>query len=233
MLIYGTNPIKEAMRANRKIYELFCTSKTDAGIVKEAKKKQIKVTTLKPQDLERKFGKTHQHVGANVEDYHTLSLAEAIAKEGKKLFIMLDGVTDPHNLGAVIRNVEAFGASGIIIPKHRSATINATVVKVSSGAIEYVDIVQVTNLNQAIKSLKENNIWVVGTDLDARDTLDDVFVDLDLCVVFGSEGSGLSQLIKKNCDYLVKIPMQGYVNSLNVSVSTGVVLHDISKQKRG
>lgn len=233
MLIYGTNPIKEALRAERKIYELFYTEETHTAIRKEAQKKNIKLTVLKKEAMAKKFGDTHQNIAANVADYRFLNLTDALQKEGTKLYVMLDGITDPHNFGAVIRNVEAFGASGIIFPKHRSAHINPTVVKVSSGAIEYVDLIQVTNLNQAIKTLKEANVWVVGTDLESRDTLEDIHVDLDLCVVFGSEGSGMSRLVKQNCDYLVKIPMQGNVNSLNISVSTGVVLHDISKRRRG
>ncbi len=233
MLLYGTNPIKEALRANRKIYELFYIENTHKDIRKEAQKKNIKLTVLKKDAMAKKFGETHQNIAANVEDYTFLSLKDALHKTEKKLYVMLDGITDPHNLGAVIRNVEAFGASGLIFPKHRSATINPTVVKVSSGAIEYVDLIQVTNLNQAIKTLKEENVWVVGTDLESSETLDDIHVDLDLCVVFGSEGSGMSRLVRENCDYLVKIPMQGNVNSLNISVSTGVVLHDISKRRRG
>ncbi len=233
MLIYGTNPIKEALNADRKIFEMFHVEKTHPDLVALAKKKDVKISLLSKDAMMKKFGPNHQSIAANVEDYAFVPLQEALEKPDKKLFVMLDGVEDPHNLGAVIRNVEALGASGIIIPKHRTATITPTVVKVSSGAVEYVDIIQVPNLHQAILKLKEANVWVVGTALDTDDTLDDIYVDLDLCMVFGSEGKGLSQLVKKHCDYLVKIPMQGQLNSLNISVSTGVALYDIMKRRRG
>ncbi len=233
MLIYGTNPIKEALSSKRKIFELFHVEHTHKELVHLARQQNIKVSLLSKADMNKKFGPNHQSIAANVADYTMVDLADALHKPGKKLFVMLDGVEDPQNLGAVLRNVEAFGASGVIIPKHRSAQINATVAKVSVGALEYVDVIQVTNLNQAIKTLKEHNIWVVGTSLEATETLEDIYVDLDLCLVFGSEGKGLSQLVQKHCDYLVKIPMEGQLNSLNISVSTGVALYDISKRRRG
>ncbi len=233
MLIYGTNPVKEAFNANRKIYELFHVKDTHKDIIALANKQNIKTSLLDKQAMNRKFGAMHQNIAANVADYEAISLQTALEKEGKKLFVMLDGVEDPHNLGAVIRNVDAFGASGIILPKNRSASVNPTVVKVSSGAIEYVDIIQVTNLNQAIRTLKQHNVWVVGLDVDTEDSLDDIFVDTDITLVFGNEGKGISRLVKENCDYLVKIPMQGTVNSLNISASAAVALHDIKKRQRG
>ncbi len=232
MLIYGTNPVREALKADRKVYEIFYIKNSQSDILLIARNHNIKTTEMTKGSMDKKFGKNHQNIAANVEDYTFTPLKDAISREGKKLFIMLDGVEDPHNLGAVIRNADAFGASGVIIPKHRSAQITPTVVKVSTGAIEYVSLIRVTNLNQAIRTLKENNIWVVGLELDTDETLEDIYVDLDMCLVFGSEGKGISRLVRENCDYLVKIPMQGTVNSLNISVSSGVALHDITKRRR-
>ncbi len=204
MLIYGTNPIKEALKAKRKIFELFHVESAHKDLVQLARQQNIKVSLLSKADMNKKFGPNHQNIAANVEDYALLDLKTALNKPGKKLFVMLDGVEDPQNLGAVLRNVEAFGASGVIIPKHRTAQVNSTVAKVSVGALEYIDVIQVTNLNQAIKTLKEHNVWVIGTSLEATETLEDIYVDLDLCLVFGSEGKGLSKLVQKHCDYLVK-----------------------------
>ena len=230
VMIYGKNPVFEALKARRKIYEIFLMEGQSASIIKP-KPDDVKITWLSKQEMHKKFPPAHQGIGAMVQDYQTLSLEYALKKPGPKLFIMLDSVEDPHNLGAIMRSADAFKASGIIIPKHRSAQITPTVVKVSAGAIEYVDIISVTNLNQAIKTLKSKGVWIVGTDLEAQDSLDSIHTDTDLCIVLGSEGKGLSRLVKQNCDYLVKIPMRGHINSLNVSVSCGIILYDISKRR--
>lgn len=231
ILIYGKNPVYEAIKSNRKIYELYILENQSQEILKSLDTQNIKVKVLNKQKMNQMFSTSHQGIGALVADYETLTLEQALKKPEKKLFVMLDSIEDPHNLGAVLRSADAFGVSGVIIPKHRSAQITPTVVKVSTGAIEYVNIISVTNLNQAIKTLKEHNVWVVGTDLDANQSLEAIHVDTDLCIVFGSEGKGLSRLIKDNCDYTVKIPMTGHVNSLNVSVSCGIVLYDITSRK--
>jgi 23S rRNA (guanosine2251-2'-O)-methyltransferase len=231
ILIHGKNPVNEAIKANRKIYELYLLENHDQEIISSLDVRNIKVKKLNKQKMNQMFPPVHQGIGALVADYETMTLEKSLAQAGSKLYIMLDSVEDPHNLGAILRSADAFGVTGVIIPKHRSAQITPTVVKVSSGAIEYVDIISVTNLNQAIKTLKEHNVWVVGTDLETNQTLDAIHVDTDLCIVLGSEGKGLSRLIKENCDYTVKIPMVGHVNSLNVSVSCGIILQDIVRRK--
>ena len=231
ILIHGKNPIREALNASRKILEVYVLEGQKNPLIDRLQEQNIKIKVLPKQKMQAMFPSSHQGIGALVEDYATISLKEALSKEGQKLYIMLDSLEDPHNLGAIIRTAEAFNISGVIIPKHRSVQITSTVVKVSAGAIEYVDVIEVTNLNQAIKTLKANNIWVVGTDLDTEQDLTAIHPETDLCIVFGSEGKGLSRLIKDNCDYLVKIPMRGTINSLNVSVSCGIVLHDIIKRR--
>ncbi len=232
ILIHGKNPIKEALNASRKFYEAYVLEGQKNPIIDELNAQNIKIKTLTKQKMNAMFPTSHQGIGALVEDYKTRSLNEVLTKDSPKLFIMLDSLEDPHNLGAIIRTAEAFKISGVIIPKNRSAQITPTVIKVSAGAIEYVDIITVTNLNQTIQTLKTHNIWVVGTDLDTDQTLEAIHPETDLCLVFGSEGKGMSRLIKENCDFLVKIPMQGKINSLNVSVSCGIVLHDILKRRR-
>lgn len=229
--IYGRNPILAAMDANRKIYELYTLENQNHEILDRAKAEGVKIKVLPKQKMNQMFTHSHQGFAALVEDYQTVPLKQAIKKPGSKLFVMLDSLEDPHNLGAILRSADAFGVNGVIIPKNRSVQLTPTVIKVSTGAIEYVDIISVTNLNQAIDELKKNNIWVVGLDLDTPQTLDDIQVDTDLCVVLGSEGKGISRLVKENCDYTVQIPMVGHVNSLNVSVTAGIVIHDIVKRR--
>lgn len=231
-LIYGKNPVREALKASRNFLEAYVLEGQNNDVIDMLKERQVKVKYLTKQKMQTMFPSSHQGVGALVDDYDTISLKEALAKPGRKLFVMLDSLEDPHNLGAILRTAEAFNISGVIIPKNRSVQITPTVVKVSAGAIEYVDIISVTNLNQTIQTLKSHNIWVVGTDLDAKQNVSEIHPDTDICVVFGSEGKGLGRLIKESCDYLVKIPMQGKINSLNVSVSCGIILHDII-QRRG
>jgi len=220
-----------AMDAGRKIYELYCLENQKHEIIDRAKTMNIKIKTLNKQKMNQMFTNTHQGFGALVEDYTMISLEQALKKPGKKLYVMLDSLEDPHNLGAILRSADAFNVSGIIIPKNRSVKITPTVIKVSTGAIEYVDMINVTNLNQAIDQLKKHNIWVVGLDLDTEQTLDDIHVETDLCVVLGSEGKGISRLVRENCDYTVKIPMFGHVNSLNVSVTAGIVIQDIVSRR--
>mgnify|MGYP003890276753 FL=1 len=144
---------------------------------------------------------------------------------------MLDSLEDPHNLGAILRSADAFGVDAIIIPKHRSVGLNATVAKVSTGSIEHVDVVEVTNLTNTIKTLKDQGFWVVGTDADTDQTIHEINVDTNLCIVIGSEGKGISRLVKENCDYVVKIPMSGHVNSLNASVSAALVIYEVFHKK--
>lgn len=144
---------------------------------------------------------------------------------------MLDQITDVHNIGAIIRSAEAGGVDAIIIPKHRSAKINGTVAKTSSGAIEHVNIIEVTNLTNTLEYLKEKGFWTVGTDLSADKSYQDIIIDTPLCLVIGSEGKGISKNVKNHVDYNVKIDMVGQINSLNASVSAGILIFDILRRK--
>jgi 23S rRNA (guanosine2251-2'-O)-methyltransferase len=190
------------------------------------KDKNIKFEILSKKTMDKKYGSSHQGFGAEVEDYKYASLEDLlnIKKSGRKIFLILDGIEDPHNLGAMIRSCDAFSIDGIIIPKNRSVSITETVAHVSTGAIEYVPIAMVNNLAQAMKTLKENDFWTVGTDASAKQTASDIDKSLNIAVVIGSEGFGISKPVKNECDYYIQIPMTGHVNSLNASVSCGIIL---------
>ena len=158
-------------------------------------------------------------------------LEYAKEKNEEPFVLILDGIEDPHNLGAIIRTAETAGMHGIIIPKRRSASVNSTVSKVSSGAVEYMKIARVTNITDAIDKLKKEGLWICGTDINT----DKYYYNQDLTgpigIVIGNEGKGISDKVKKNCDFLVKIPMMGKVTSLNASVSTGIIIYEALKQK--
>ena len=158
-------------------------------------------------------------------------LEEAKKRNEKPFILILDGIEDPHNLGSIIRTAETAGVHGIIIPKRRSASVNATVNKVSAGAVEHMKIARVNNINDTIKFLKENNIWIYGTDMQT----DKYYYNEDfrgaVAIVIGSEGFGMNRLVKENCDFLIKIPMKGKITSLNASVSAGIVMYEAVKQR--
>ena len=206
---------------------------TNKDVLGIAEKNKIKVKELDKQAINNLLPRGNQGIGAKVEDYKYVDLDESLNKnQNARLYVMLDQLEDPHNLGAILRSADAFNVDGIIIPKNRSVKLNATVAKVSTGAIEHVDVIEVTNLTNTIKKLKEHGFWVVGTDMDTDQTIHNIQVDTDLVIVIGSEGKGISRLVKENCDYVVKIPMSGHVNSLNASVSAGLVIYEVFR-KRG
>jgi 23S rRNA (guanosine2251-2'-O)-methyltransferase len=195
------------------------------------KEKKIRPIIKNAKEINALVGNVnHQGIVCLVDEYKYLSLKQMIEKLKNKenpLIVMLDGIEDPHNFGAILRSVDAFGADGVIIADNRQVKVNATVAKVSTGAIEYVDVALVTNLNQAIKELKDNGYWVVSSDGEA--TLDYRQVDYNMktVLVVGSEGFGISKLVLKNSDFVVKIPMVGHVNSLNASVAAALFLAQI------
>lgn len=233
IVITGKNTVTEAIKTNRKIYELYIQRGTNKEVYKLIANKNIKVKELDKQKMNEICLRNHQGIGAKIDEYKYQTLEGALEKNTQnKVFVMLDQLEDPHNLGAILRSCDAFNIDGIIIPKNRSVQLNATVAKVSTGAIEHVDVIQVTNLTQTIKTLKDNGFWVAGTDMDTDQTIHDLNVDTNLCIVIGSEGKGISRLVKQNCDYMVNIPMNGHVNSLNASVSTGIILYEVFR-KRG
>lgn len=177
----------------------------------------------------------HQNVVAEIQDHTATaspSLESLLTQPGKALLLILDGIQDPHNLGACLRTANAFGVTAVLAPKERSAPLNAVVRKVAAGGAEYTPFLNVTNLARTIRELKEHGIWIVGTDVDAPQALHEVDYSMPMALVMGSETKGMRHLTKEHCDYLVRIPMLGEIQSLNVSVATGVCLYEIQRQRQ-
>lgn len=234
LLIYGRNTCLEVLKTQRKIFNAFIMVDSNQDIFHHVKRHQIPYEIMSKHDFKKKFLGNHQGVILEVEDYKIYELNEFLDTLDLKtnpFLIMLDQITDDHNLGAIIRSCEAGGVQGVIIPKNRSAKISGTVAKISSGAIEHVNIIEVTNLSNAIKILKDSGFWTVGTDLNTDKSYQDIIVDVPLCLVIGSEGKGISRIVKSNVDYNVKIDMVGKINSLNASVSAGILIFDILRRK--
>ncbi len=240
MYIYGRNPVKEAYRAGKTIDKLFMQKgEFDpmlSQVHKFAKEQRTVVSYVDKNMLDKLAqGGNHQGVVASVTDFSYCDVEDIISLAKSKnedlLIILLDGITDPHNLGAIIRSAECFGAHGIVIPKHRSVSVNDTVVKVASGATEHMLIAKVTNINDTIRMLKERNVWVYATDFDGK-TPKSANLTGNVALVIGSEGEGIHRLTKELCDDTLTIPQYGQVNSLNASVATGIILYEAIRQRR-
>ena len=229
-LIYGRNPIREAIRAKRikKIY--LSNSFSHADILKMIEEAHLPVINKTNNELDKMVDGVHQGIVAEIKDYEYYSFESIIHAANKKnnpVIVMLDGINDTHNLGAILRSCDVFDVSGIIIGKHNQVPLNATVAKSSAGAINYVPVCLVNNLNQAIAKLKEEGYWIVSTDGSGTINYQDLKYDFKVVLVIGSEGQGVSKLVLKNSDYIVKIPQFGHVNSLNASVAAGILLAKI------
>jgi len=231
-LVYGKNPVIEAIRAKKALKVFVVANFNDQKVLNLIKDNKLNMVSISPNEMDKMCNGVHQGIAAELKPYQTVSLEEIIIKakkKEKKIIVMLDGIEDPHNLGAIMRSADVFEASGIILPKHNSVTLNATVAKTSAGAINYVPVAVVNNLNQAIKELKEEGFWIVSTDGSATISYSSLKYDFPVVVVIGSEGKGVSSLVLKNSDYIVKIPQFGHVNSLNASVAAGILLAEVHK----
>lgn len=234
--IYSKNSVRECILNNKSIKCIYVNS-MDHELVSLAKKKNLTIKVLDNKGLSAlaQGGKV-QGIVAEVKDYSYSSLDEILAGAKCKeypLIVMLDSLEDPHNLGAILRTCDAAGVDGVIIGKNRSVRLNDTVAKVSTGAIEYVKVAEVTNLTETIKRLKDEGYWIVGAEyLENSVYYDTLNYDMPTCLVIGSEGKGISALVSKNCDFLVKIPMFGHVNSLNASVSASILIYEIIKNRK-
>lgn len=232
--IYGKNCFYEAIRAKAPLIKVFLLDsivKKDKNIVDILNKNNYSYTLLSKDKMDREFGPSNQGYGAYREDYkiYDEDYIDIIPKNGGRILI-LDGIQDPHNLGAILRSVDAFSYDLVILPKNRSAFITETVAHVSTGAIEYVNIAYVNSLLTQITRLHEKNYWILGTDARGTTKTEDIDKSLNLAVIIGSEGFGMSKTLVKQSDFLITIPMTGHVNSLNASVSAGIVLKDLKKE---
>lgn len=239
-IICGRNPVLEAVRSGREIDRLLVAHGVSGGsvtaIIAKCRAKGILIKEVSPQKLDYYCGgANHQGVAVMfaAQEYATVEdiLASANERNEKPFIIICDEIEDPHNLGAIVRTAEACGVHGIIIPKRRSASLNATVAKAASGALEYMPVARVTNIASTIDELKKRGVWVFGADMGGEDYTRSDF-DLPCAIVIGNEGSGIGALTAKKCDKIISLPMCGKINSLNASVAAGVLMYEVVRKRR-
>lgn len=238
--IVGRNAVREALRSGRTIQRLFITNDKVQGSLQEiiglAKDKGIELRRVDDKQLSKYAdGVVHQGVVALAAPVKFADLGEVLqnwSSDKAPLLILLDGIEDPHNMGAIIRTAECCGATAVLIPKRHTAPINATVAKTSAGALESIPLVQVGNVAQTIEELKKQGFWVLGAHMEGQQTLYQADLTSPLVLVIGNEGKGLSRLTKERCDFLVTIPMYGRINSLNASVAAAVLMYEAVRQRQ-
>lgn len=238
-VIIGRNSVNEAVRSGREIDKILVSRNASSAvkpIISKCKEKGILVKEVDNKKLDFMCpNSSHQGIVAIVASHSYCEIEDILKfaedKNEKPFIIICDEIEDPHNLGAIIRTAEACGVHGIILPKRRSASLNSTVAKSASGALEYMNVARVSNLVNAINILKDNGIWVYAADMDGSDWCKTDFSG-GCALVIGSEGNGVGQLVKKNCDAVVSMPMLGKINSLNASVAAGILMYEITRQRQ-
>ena len=226
--VEGRNAVLELLESGRDINKILVANGEKHGSIHKilaiAKERKIIVTEMERNKLNQ-IAQTpnNQGVIAIVPPYNYCEVEEILEEAKRK--------NDPHNLGSIIRTAETAGVHGIIIPKRRAASVNSTVSKVSAGAVEYMKIARVNNINETIRYLKEQDVWICGTDMDTNTIYTKQDYKMPIAIVIGSEGFGMSRLVKENCDFLVKIPMKGKITSLNASVSAGIIMYEVVKNR--
>jgi len=239
-VIYGINTVSEALKARGRAFEWVGVAKERHDIriqrvIEECRKIGVPVRVLSRVELDRLAGNAaHQGMVAvtSAKQYTDLDDLVAARRGEHSLIVVLDGVEDPHNLGAILRTADAAGADGVILPERRAVGVTGIVAKASAGASEHLPIAKVTNISRAIEDLKSKEFWIVGLDERGQQTYDAIDYKMHCAVVLGAEGKGLHDLVRRHCDFLVSIPMLGKVPSLNVSVATGVVLYEVVRQRQ-
>jgi 23S rRNA (guanosine2251-2'-O)-methyltransferase len=237
--IEGKNPVLEALRANHEIVKIYILNEGSGPfqeIIGLARQKKIPVTPVDSKVLDRMAtSRNHQGVIAVAAEWKYAQITEIFQRASDRneppFILLLDGVEDPQNLGSIIRTAEAAGVHGIIIPDRRSVGLTAVVSRASSGAIEHIPVARVTNLTKAIEELKKEGLWFTGADMNAAKPFQESNLKGPIGVVMGGEGSGISRLVKEHCDQLVRLPMWGQINSLNVAVATGIILYEVRRQR--
>ncbi len=239
-IIFGRNPVLEAIRAGREIDKIYIKNTEADGSLKKvlgaAKSAKIVVSRVDKKKLDMLCdGENHQGVVAAVAE-HSYCTVEDILKnaeeKGEKPFVVIcDKISDPHNLGSIIRTANAAGAHGVIIPKHESAGLNATVAKVSAGAVEFTPVARVNNLASVIEKLKKEGFWVTGAAMGGDKSLFEADLDGSVAIVIGSEGNGISRGVLEKCDFVVSIPMKGETESLNASVAAALLMYEVMRRR--
>lgn len=238
-MIAGKNPVLEALRAGREINKLWIAEgvkKTGVQELMDLAKEQGVLVQFVPKQKIDKLADNHQGIVASVAAYDYAELddlfAAAKAKNEDPFFLILDELEDPHNLGSIMRTADAIGAHGIIIPKRRAVGLTAVVAKASTGAIEHVPVVRVTNLAQTVDELKDRGVWIAGTDAKGSQDYRKMDATLPLALIIGSEGKGMSRLLKEKCDFLYHLPMVGHVTSLNASVAAALLMYEVYRKRQ-
>lgn len=237
--IIGRNTVIEALRSGRDINKLWIADGAVKGqiqvVIGIAKEKGILIQQAPKKKLDQMVEGNHQGVIAQVAAYEYAELDDlfnaAQAKNEQPFFLILDEIEDPHNLGSIMRTADAVGAHGIIIPKRRAVGLTATVAKASTGAIEYMPVVRVTNLVRTIEELQERGLWIVGTDAKGTQDYRQMDANMPIGLVIGSEGKGMSRLVTQKCDFLIRMPMVGKVTSLNASVAASLLMYEVYRKR--
>jgi 23S rRNA (guanosine2251-2'-O)-methyltransferase len=238
--IYGINSVAEALKARGRTFSWVAVAKERHDIrlqrvIEECRHQGVPVRFVERSELDQMAGhNSHQGVVAvtSAKQYNDLDDVIAAKRGEHSLIVVLDGVEDPHNLGAILRTADAAGADGVVIPERRAASVTGAVTKASAGASEHLPIAKVTNIARTLEELKSKNLWTVGLDERGPQSYESLDYKMDCAIVLGAEGKGLHDLVARKCDFLVSIPMLGKVPSLNVSVAAGVVLYEIVRQRR-
>ena len=239
-IIAGRNAVAEALRAGRAIDSVLLAKGDRAGSISalaaQCRRKGLLVQEVDSRKLDALCGPNHQGIAALAACKETVTLDElfaaAEAKGEPPFFVVCDELEDPHNLGAILRTAETAGVHGVVIPKRRSAGLTSAVYKASAGAVEYVPVARVSNITDALREMKKRGVWVYGLDMDGE-TWCSVDMKGAAAVVVGSEGRGISRLVKEQCDFIVSLPMRGHITSLNASVACGIVLYEAARQRQG
>lgn len=237
--IIGKNPVIEALKSNRDINKILVAEGSLRGQMQQvtqlAKEANVIVQFVPKKKIDQITDQNHQGVLAYVAAYQYAELDDlftaAEAKNEPPFFLLLDEIEDPHNLGSIMRTADAVGAHGIIIPKRRAVGLTATVAKASTGAIEYIPVVRVTNMARTIDELKERGVWIAGTDAGGKDDFRQFDGTLPLGLVIGNEGKGMGRLIREKCDFLIHLPMVGKVTSLNASVAAALLMYEVYRKR--
>lgn len=237
--IIGKNPVIEALKSDRDVNKVLIAEGSQKGQMQQviglAKERNVMVQFVPKKKIDGLVEGNHQGVVAQVAAYQYAELDDLFSLAEKKneapFFILLDEIEDPHNLGSIMRTADAVGAHGIIIPKRRAVGLTATVAKASTGAIEYIPVVRVTNMARTIDELKERGVWIAGTDAKGKEDFRQFDGTLPLGLVIGSEGKGMGRLIRDKCDFLIRLPMKGKVTSLNASVAAALLMYEVFRKR--
>jgi len=236
-LVVGRNPVREALKGNRPVNKVLLARGINPAVWQElmqlARERGVPVQPVERVAIERiARGQAHQGVAAYLAPY-AYAEAEDLLKDAREPFIVvLNGIQDPHNLGAILRTADAAGVDGVVIPSRRAAPVSATVVKTSAGAVEYVRVARVNNVARALRYFKERGLWVVGAEMSGKVEYWRADLRGPICLVIGGEESGLGQVVRDECDLLVRLPMFGRVNSLNASVAGALLIYEVLRQRR-